>query len=247
MLKRFAPALSLAAMLVVAGTAQGQSSSLHANPDGLRDEAADRYGARDDGPRDNRPRLNPNIARHTLAYSRRPEPRAFSEHDLITIVVNESFRTDLDSELSVEKSSEYSGGINEFPRLTLADLLDLQLNPNTFDNGRVTLDTEFESEFEGEGEYARSERMTGEIQAEVIEVLPNGTLVLEARKTLINDEEEVVIVATGRCRVEDVSPENTIRSSELANLVIDKQHEGQLMESTEKGLISRVMDFIFGF
>jgi len=237
----------MSGLLCVSAQAHAQSSSLHANPQGLDEIAADRYGTGDDRPRDNRPQLNPNISRHTVAYARRAEPRAFSENDLVTIIVRESFQTELESEVSLEKSSEYSGGVNELPRLTLSDLLQLQLQPNTFDDGRVMLDTEFESTFEGEGEYGRAERMTGRITARIVEVLPNGTLVIEARKTLINDDEEVVIVATGTCRVEDITAENTVLSTEMYDLVIDKQHEGQLNESIEKGLISRIMDFIFGF
>lgn len=232
-----------------AGGAWAQSSSLYERGSRQQDRvAADRYGYSDaDGPRDEGPRLNEEVARYTSVYARRPEPVRYEENDLVTIIVREQFDTELEAESSTEKSTEFLGGIREFPRLSLSDLVDLQLVPNTFPNGRVELDVGYESEFEGAGEYARTETMTGRITARVVDIRPNGTLVLEARKTLVNDGEEVSIVATGVCRVEDITPDNTVLSTQLYDLFIDKQHEGELKETTEKGMLTRILDWIFGF
>ncbi|XAM01007.1 flagellar basal body L-ring protein FlgH [Phycisphaeraceae bacterium D3-23] len=237
------------AMAAAAGGAAAQTSSLHDRDAGQSDQvAADRYGYSDDeAVRDDGPRLNPEVARYTSVYARRPDPDRYGVNDLVTIVVRESFDTQLESEASSEKSIDYIGGIRELPRLSLSDLLDLQIRPNTFPDGRVELDVGYESEFEGEGEYARSETMTGRITARVVDIRPNGTLVLEARKTLVNDGEEVSIVATGICRVQDITPDNTVLSTQLYDLFIDKQHEGELKDSTEKGFLSRLLDFVFPF
>lgn len=240
---------ALFALSACASGAWAQSSSLYDRGSSRADQvAADRYGyAQDDAPRDDGPRLNPEVSRYTSVYARRPEPVRYEENDLVTIIVREQFDTELEAESSTEKSSEFLGGIREFPRLSLSDLVDLQLVPNTFPEGRVELDVGYESGFEGEGEYARTETMTGRITARVVDIRPNGTLVLEARKTLVNDGEEVSIIATGVCRVEDISPDNTVLSTQLYDLFIDKQHEGELKETTEKGLLTRIMDWIFGF
>jgi len=246
-LVKVSSAAALAAMLGVAGQAGAQSSSLYARSGGQGDSvAADRYGyAEDADRRDDGPVLHRDVARYTSVYARRPEPQHYAVNDLVTIVVRESFDTELESESSTEKSIDYQGAITDFPHLALLDLLEGQLRPG--DSEDVLLGVNYESEFEGEGEYARSESMTGRITARVLDVKPNGTLVLEARKTLVNDGEEVTIVATGICRVEDISPDNTVLSTQLYDLFIDKQHEGELKEATEKGLLTRVLDWIFGF
>lgn len=241
--------LAIAASAIVAGSAGAQTSSLYGRSGSSNDQvAADRYGTPEDvSRRSPGPRLNRDVARYTSVFATRPDPIEYAPNDLVTIIVREAFDTQLDAETSTEKKTDFVGGIQEFPRLNLSDLLDLQLTPNTFEDGTVQLDVNFNSEFEGAGEYTRSETMTGRITARVIDVKPNGTLVLEARKTLVNDGEEVTITATGICRVEDISPENTVLSTQLYDLFIDKQHEGELKDSTEKGVLTRILDFIFGF
>ena len=236
----------------LAGGAWGQTSSLYGRGAADEQATADRYASPGDpaspaaDPGEG-PRLHRGVARFTSIFARRPDPVTYEINDLVTIIVREAFDTQLDAESSTEKTTDFVGGIEQFPRLNLTDLLNLQLNPNTFPDGTVQLDVNFSSEFEGAGEYARSETMTGRLTARVIDVKPNGTLVLEARKTLVNDGEEVSIVATGICRVEDITPDNTVLSTELYDLFIDKQHAGDLRVATRKGLLTRVLDFIFDF
>jgi len=246
-IKWAAGAGAIVTAIALAGPGWAQTSSLYdRSASDSNSVAADRYGyAEDTDRRDNGPVLNRDVTRYTSVYARRPEPQHYAENDLVTIIVRESFDTELEAEASTEKGIDYQGAITDFPHLALLDLLEGQLRPG--DSEDVLLGVNYESEFEGEGEYARSETMTGRITARVLDVKPNGTLVLEARKTLINDGEEVTIVATGVCRVEDISPDNTVLSTQLYDLFIDKQHEGELKESTEKGLLTRVMDWIFGF
>ena len=70
---------------------------------------------------------------------------------------------------------------------------------------------------------------------------------LEARRTIINDGEQSVLVATGNCMPEDISATNTIVSTQLENLFIDKQHSGDLRDSGERGWITQIFDAVFDF
>jgi len=227
------------------GSADAQTSSLYGNEgqsSAYNFAPEDQQAVRRD---DNTPRLNRAVPRYTLAYSRRPEPREYAVGDLVTIVVREQFDTELDAELTTDESSGVKGGIYEMPRITLSDLVDMQLRPNTFSEGNPLVDIELESEYDGSGEYERSETMTGRITAQVVDVRPNGNLVLEARKTMTNDDEEVVILVTGIASIDDITPEGTVLSSEMAMFDIRKNHEGELRKSTQKSLLTRIMEFFF--
>jgi hypothetical protein len=101
--------------------------------------------------------------------------------------------------------------------------------------------------FEGEGEYRRTDTFSGRIQSRVIDVKPNGTLVLEARKYIQNDDETLEMVLTGLCRAEDVTAANTILSTQLYDLRLVKEHTGELRRSTRKGILTRVFETIFNF
>lgn len=233
-------------MLCGAMDCLAQSSSLYTvSADDADSIAASRYDIGAERTRRHLPNVHPDVPALTMYYSRRPEPREFMINDLVTIVVRESFESEMESEKSTEKRSSLGGGITQFPRLTLGDLLNLQIPQGTA--GAAEVDLGFDRSHEGEGEYERTESMTGRVRARIIDIKPNGLLVLEARRTVINDGEQSVLVATGNCMPEDINTDNTILSTQLENLFIDKQHSGDLRDSGEKGWITRLFDAIFDF
>src|SRR5690606_41867548 len=69
-----------------------------------------------------------------------------------------------------------------WPDIRLEDLLNLQMAAGrTTDLPRVGV--EGSKEFDGEGKYERTDDFTARLSAEIIEILPNGNLVLEDRKS----------------------------------------------------------------
>ncbi|MCH8164710.1 MAG: flagellar basal body L-ring protein FlgH [Planctomycetes bacterium] len=175
-----------------------------------------------------------------------PESREFQKHDLIQIVVRETSRVDTRHQLDAEKEYQIDGSIPRWPALSLRDLLDLRIDPGRT-TGRPELELEFNKGFSGNGRYRRQDDLTARLTAEVIEVLPNGSLVLEARSHIKTDEEESTITVTGICRPEDVTAANTILSNQIHDLKIEKMHEGELKKANEKGIIAKVLDTIFAF
>lgn len=228
--------LAAALLLAVSVPASAQTSSLYLRPaGGQADPTSDS-------------RMHPAVSRLGYAVVPRPEPRTFALHDLVTILVREDFQSGADATLETEKGIAWQGGIEAFPQLSLNDFFDIRLRPNVFANGTVELDVNLDNEFEGEGEANRRDYMTGRITARIIDVKPNGTLVLEARKHLQNDEEAVTIAATGLCRAEDVSPaDNTILSSAIYDLHIVKATDGELRRATDKGLLTQLMELVFDY
>jgi len=174
-----------------------------------------------------------------------PKPREFAEHDLVQIIVRETSNVRSEQSLETEKEYDLSGAISKWPAFSLPELLELQLRNS--ESTPVQVDLGLEKEFEGEGEYERKEDFTARLTAEVIEILPNGNLVLEARTRIQTDEEITTIKVTGICRAEDVTIANTILSNQLHDLAIDKMHKGELKRSSEKGVIARVLDALFAF
>lgn len=237
----------LAVLSVVAAVpVAAQSSSLYTTSDEeVRARASDRYDAVTDRTRRHLPDIHPDVSRYTAYFNRRPEPRQFMINDLITIIVRESFESEIEAEKSTGKSSELTGGINQVPRLSLKDLLDLQINGNS--SSPALLDIGFDRSKESDGDYERTESMTGRVRARIVDIKPNGLLVLEARRTVINDGEQSLLVATGNCMSVDVSTDNTIVSTQLENLFIKKDHSGDLRENSERGWLTRLFDTVFDF
>src|SRR4029453_13333148 len=102
-------------------------------------------------------------------------------------------------------------------------------------------------DFKGEGRVDRSDRFTTRVQAEVVDVKPNGTLVLQARSRVRTDDEERYFILTAPSRVGDVRAENTILSSQLFDKSIDQRSKGNVRNATKRGWLGNLLDVITPF
>lgn len=221
--------------------AWAQSSSLYVTRDGA---AQPRFAP---APRGQQDPLSSSVASVSLIAVRMPEPREFSLHDLVTIIVRESTESASDSKLDTTKESKFNGGITAFPHLTLEDLLNFQIKPGDDNDGGPKAAINMKNEFKGDGTASRKDSITARITARIIDIKPNGTLVLEARKHIKSDKEAMDMVLTGVCRKEDVSNDNTILSTQMADLRVDKQTSGELRRAAKKGWLTKLFDGIFAF
>ena len=124
---------------------------------------------------------------------------------------------------------------------------DKRLVPNQFRSGKPGVAFDFGSEFEGEGEMRRDQRLITRMAAKVIDVKPNGNLIIGAKKYINEEGEERIMTLTGECRSADVLPDNTILSTQIASLVIDSKATGAVQDAARRGWIPRTLDFLRPF
>lgn len=229
----------------ISGTpALAQSSSLMANPQPSSSIMADALRLPlEPGSDDREPHALRSMSLFAIAP---PEPRMFQRHDLIQIIVREQTDARSRHEIDLDKDYGIKGKIAKFPKLSLPELLELRI-PGTSMSDMPELDMDFRKGFAGDGDYRRRDDLSSRITAEVVEVLPNGNVVLEARTHIKMDDEESVMKLTGVCRPDDVTASNTILSNQIHNLSIERQHKGELRRTNEKGIIAKALDMIFAF
>jgi len=73
-------------------------------------------------------------------------------------------------------------------------------------------------------ENATSEESAYKISARIVEILPNGNLALEARKSMCFDDELIETLLTGIARPEEILPNDIVLSEKLAELTINRRH-----------------------
>lgn len=173
-------------------------------------------------------------------------PQTFVEHDLISIVVRESTSSNSKNEMKTSKDWGLGGEVKDFPQLTINDLLEGILKASENANP-PKLDISGNKDFQGKGEQKISDDFTTRLQAEVVEVLPNGQIVLEARTRIARNNEIQTVLVSGRCDPRDVTAARTVQSSQLFDLAITMNKEGELQETNEKGFIAKVLESIFAF
>jgi flagellar L-ring protein precursor FlgH len=173
-----------------------------------------------------------------------PAPRAFKLHDLVTIIVEETSKQSADQETKADKTYSVGGTINGVidpwqllqARLQSSSLKDLEL-----------LKAAYNQKYDGKGNYSRNDSFSMKIQAEIIDVKPNGTLTIEARKTIDKNGESQMTVLSGVCRIADITQNNSVLSSQIAELTLVTKNDGEVNKAGKKGLIPRVLDAIFSF
>ncbi len=191
--------------------------------------------------------LEPHALRAVSMFAIAPaESRIFHAHDLIQIIVRESTAGKSTHDTDTEKDVGFKGAVAQWPDLDPSQLLLGMIHAGSTENLPL-VDLKFTKDFEGEGEYKRRDDFTARLTAEVLQVLPNGNLILESSTQMKQDDEEFTLKVTGTCRPEDVTPANTILSSQLHDLKIEKITEGMLKDANEKGLFTKILDLLFAF
>ena len=87
----------------------------------------------------------------------------------------------------------------------------------------------------GTGTADQTASLTGSVAVSVVEVMPNGNLVLRGEKQLALTEGSEVIQVAGIIRPDDVAPNNTVQSRRLANAQIAYRGSGDLANATRAG------------
>lgn len=172
-----------------------------------------------------------------------PEPKTLKVHDLVQVIVREQSEITSKGTNNSTRDSELDAKVSNFVKLDLSKLKLEGLQPNI----APEINLSGKRSFQGEGEVDRSDSFTARITAEVVDVKPNGTVVLQARKRIKTDEEEQEFILTGTCRVEDIAADDTITSTQLYDLQLQKNHKGEVRQATKRGSIGKLLDVINPF
>ena len=177
--------------------------------------------------------------------------KAHRVNDLVTIYVVESLSGSgsANTETSRDSSATFElakllGMNKDFNLHNVLLLKDMYKGTNVFE---PSVEGTGESEFKGEGETAREGELTATITAKVVEVLPNGNLVLEARKELTINNETQILVLRGIVRPDDISAENTVQSTRIADAQVYYVGDGVLQDKQSPGWLVRILDKIWPF
>ncbi len=172
-----------------------------------------------------------------------PQPQSFKKHDLITIIVREQSEFSSQASTDLKRQNDLDAKLENFIKLNLKNL---HLSGDAI-SSPLEIKGSVDREFKGDGAMDRSDSFTGRITAEVLDVKPNGTLILQARKSIKTDDEEQVFILTGTCRAADVMPDNTLLSTQLYDLELIKNHTGSIRDATKRGWLTKLLDAVNPF
>jgi flagellar L-ring protein precursor FlgH len=175
-------------------------------------------------------------------YVDAPQPREIAVNDIITIIVKEQARTSVDSRYNRNRIGTLKAELKEFLRLSE----DGNLTNAAADN-QPTIDGNLTSRLQSTGQAAEREEIIYRIAATVMDVKPNGTLELSARKTINANGDLLEYELSGTLRAQDVNRDNTALSENIANLQILKKQRGKVFDATKRTWGVKLYDLIFPF
>ncbi|NQU75122.1 MAG: flagellar basal body L-ring protein FlgH, partial [Planctomycetes bacterium] len=118
------------------------------------------------------------------------------------------------------------------------------IQPTDFSSGKPAIKAEAKRTFDGSGTASGTHTLAARITGMIIDVKPNGNLTIEASKNITTEEETYTLTMTGICRSEDVTADNSIISSQIAELEIHKESTGAIKDATKRGAFHRLLDWI---
>ena len=174
-----------------------------------------------------------------------PPPKKYAKHDVVEVIINESSAESFTQTTDNKKDYTLKAELSKFP--SLSELLSNLALREGIGSVKPAVGVTSNKEIKGTGKLDRKDQVTAKISAFVVDVKPNGNLVLEARESTGSGKETTTMVLAGTCRAEDITKNNTVQSAQLAGLTIHIEHAGDVKESGEKGFFPRILETVFNF
>lgn len=159
--------------------------------------------------------------------------------DLLTILIaeNQDVRNEETSQLQRSTTLDYA-------------LSNFDIDPDAF-QPLPSLAATSQDDFNGRANYEKRGEFSARITAIVMDVLPNGNLVIQGRREIRIDHEVKTIELSGVVRRYDVSPDNTVLSELVADARVSYVGQGVLTDTTNRvglgGALHRLLVWLWPF
>ncbi len=177
----------------------------------------------------------------THSYSMFADKKARAVGDILTILIQENNGTTRQNNTTTSKKASVNAAISSFLYSPAASGL------LTKGGTLPALNYAAANDFNGGGAINNQETITARLSVRVIDVLPNGNLVVEGRRQTAFSGEKQDAILRGTVRADDVAANNTIFSYNVADASIQFISKGTITDSQNKGWFTRIWDKVSPF
>jgi flagellar L-ring protein precursor FlgH len=169
------------------------------------------------------------------------DKRATRVGDILSILIQESNTANRQNNTKTSKQSTIDASLQTFLYSPAASGL------LTKGGQLPALKTAAAQTFDGGGQINNSEKITARIAVRVIDVLPNGNLVIEGTRKVSFSGETQDAVLRGVVRSEDVMANNSIYSYHIAEATIKYVSSGTISDNQRKGWFTKIWEKVTPF
>jgi flagellar L-ring protein precursor FlgH len=149
------------------------------------------------------------------------DAKAVRLHDVVSVVVTESLAASTDGQVKNARASNANSGLTSlFGALKAANALQNLVGMSTA------------SGLTAQGQSTTNSSLATTFGAEVVDVLPNGMLVVQATRQITFSQQTQLIKLRGLVRPEDVSSQNQVQSTAMTDLELEVTGKGIVNDST---------------
>lgn len=149
--------------------------------------------------------------------------------DIITVMLSENTNATKTARTLTTRETE----------MTVEPVTGLGGTNATINGQSIQLGIDSTNEFTGDAQANQSNSLQGNISVTVVEVLPNQNLVIRGEKWLTLNQGDEYIRLTGIIRPADISPQNEVQSTKIANARIQYSGTGSFARAQEKGWLTK--------
>lgn len=167
--------------------------------------------------------------------------RARHVGDILTVVVQESASVQASRSTKTDRKSSVDSAVDQF-------LFPVASSSFGTHNGALPgMSLSGSSSFQGGGEINNRQTVSARAAVTVIDVLPNGNLVIEGARYVAYAGEKQYAVLHGIVRPEDIQSGNLVLSSAIADARVEFSSKGTISAAERKGWFTRLLDTINPF
>lgn len=164
-------------------------------------------------------------------------------NDIITIRIAENTSAIQKADTSTSRDNSMSMGISSLFGIEKSGFPGLNSNIDP----ASLIASENKNKFSGSGSTSRSGSLTSTLTVKVVDVLPNGNLVVAGKKAVKINEEYQTVTITGLVNPVYIEKNNEISSDKVADLRVEFNGVGVMAEVQKPGWLNRLVNFIWPF
>lgn len=182
--------------------------------------------------------VQPRVLEHnSWLFVEQPPIRELQINDLVTIQVVYKSQSKNSGKINRITQSAIDARLRDW---VLLDGFGLRNDPQSSGDPRAR--GSLDSQLRTNADVETTALTTFTIQATIVDIRPNGNLVVEAHNQIRDNDEVFEQSLSGVLRREDVAPDNTVRSEKIAELMIHKREAGHIRDAYRRGWMLRMYD-----
>ena len=164
-------------------------------------------------------------------------PRELQKHDIITVLVDFSSRFLSEGDAESRKTASLTAVLADWVKIDGGSL-----KPAPQADGDPTVSGSLNSQYRAESDVELRDSLSFRMAAKIVDIRPNGNLVIEGHQTIRNNEERWRISLTGVVRREAIQADRTVSSDAIYDFDVDKEELGQVRDGYSRGWLGRWYD-----